>query len=210
MDAIKKLIVTVLAACAVGATSACAGVSSTDYTQFSGHQKVLEQCLSDLDKSVRGSLGTPPHFDNLKEAATWTREHLPQDIRIALMNAGQSAIIEARPKTLDTLAHNSGEFIRLLHSVTAKELGQIAKYQRDGCDIVVPEKLSNVIDLVLNLSHGDMKKSFESLGLTDSYTIENAFLLMLTVDASGNKWDVKWFSKTHDARTSNITKRGSQ
>ena len=65
----------------------------------------------------------------------------------------------------------------------------------DGCDIVVPQKLSNVLDLILNLSHGPMKKNFDMLGLNDSYAIENAYLLMLTLDASGIEWDEKWLSK---------------
>lgn len=196
MDAIKKLIITVLSTIAIGVTSACTGTSSPDYTKFSEHQKVLEQCLSGLDESVRSSLGTPPQFDDLKQAVSWAQKHLPKDIRAALVKAGHSAVMEAHPKKLSTLAQDKNKFHKLLYRVTAKELGQIAEYQRDGCDIVVPEKLSNVLDLVLHLSHGEMQKRFESIGLTDSYTIENAFLLMLTLDASGTQWNVEWFSTT--------------
>lgn len=199
MDATKRLMTAILAAGIGGFIAACASggpAKSADYASFSEHQKVLESCLDSLDSSVRSSLGTPPQFTDLRDAVSWTREHLPTDIQTAFSKAGQLAIKDAQPNGLQVLAKDKAQLNKMLYRVTSEELGALPKYQQQGCDIVVPEKLSNVVDLVLNLSQGPLKKNFEQLGLNDSYAIENAYLLMLTLDASGTEWDQTWFSKS--------------
>ncbi|MGH2509304.1 MAG: hypothetical protein ACRESI_01530 [Gammaproteobacteria bacterium] len=195
MGATKRLVIISLAIVLGGITAACASNEPVDYQAFSEHQKVLEQCLDNLDSSVRQSLGAPPQFVDIKQAVRWTRAHLPSDIRAAFNRAGQLAITAAQPNGLPALATNKAKLNKLLYHATAKVLGSLAQYQQEGCDIVVPQKLSNILDLTLNLSRGTMKKRFDALGLNDSYSIESAYLLMLTLDASGNKWDVTWFSK---------------
>lgn len=193
MAATRLALAAVAIVCVISAVG-CTGTDGSLSARDDGRLEALEQCADSFESSLRTSLGTPPTFTEIRDAVRWTKSHLPNEVALALERAGVAAKREAEPHTFADLATNKDDFMKRLYRVTARELSSLEKYRKAGCGNVVTQELSNSLNLVLHLSDGTLQPKFDALGLDDSYYIENAFLRMLTLEASGVDWDERWFS----------------
>ncbi len=64
----------------------------------------------------------------------------------------------------------------------------------DNCGFAAADIVPNFIYRFQRLDRAPLVERFEHIGLEDSYWIEQAVLLMLTMEASGTDWRAEWFS----------------
>ncbi|HMN15006.1 MAG TPA: hypothetical protein PKD55_22035 [Bellilinea sp.] len=117
---------------------------------------------------------------------------LPPEIREAFTQAAAVAKDDIRANT-----HDDGDKHALmlrLREVTRQEFA-VAHYPAiDNCGSAAVDIVPNIIYRLQKLDRAPMVEQFESIGLTDSFWIEQAVLLMLTLEASGTEWCPQWFS----------------
>jgi hypothetical protein len=174
-----------------------AAAEPLDYNSLHKSLVVSEHCKDMLDKAINEALVAQPAFTDIKQMVTWTRLHLPSDLQEAFNIAAKDAIREAKPRSITEMATNQKAFKQLLYRVTAEHLEDIKQYKDAGCSIATPDIVENDLYLTLHLSKPTMSKQFNNSGIDDSYNIQRAFLLMLTLDSSGVPWDVTWFSGSY-------------
>jgi len=151
--------------------------------------EALDACLARFEAEVRDSLGSPPTLLTVVDAARWARTHLPSNLAAAFDAAGQ-AIRRAHASN----ASHGAKLQEQLYAATAKQLFAAATDQQRDCDLVIPEKLSQVLYSSLRLGHEPIRAQLAGVGLDDVYEVESSFLLMLTLDASGLSWNERMFA----------------
>ena len=176
----------------------CTGLHAKNENEFAKEQAAFNatsQCLSAIDVELKPALSSPPKFASLKEAVRWTRSHLPREFDLIFERAGIALKKKANGVALSNLARNRGEFQRLIYPLVAAELESYKGCQAGDAGLAVPDKVANLLNLTLKLNEEPLRSQFAALGLDDSYYIEQAFLILLTLDATGESWDDRWVAR---------------
>jgi hypothetical protein len=172
----------------------CTGLRG-EKTEFSRQQAAFDatsECLAAIDGELKPALEIPPKFTSIKEAVGWTRLHLTREFGSIFERAGISLKKKTKGVALADLARNRDDFQQLIYPLVAFELESYERCQANGAELVVPDKVANLLALTLRLSEEPMYSKFYALGLNDSYYIEQAFLMMLVLDTTGEPWDERW------------------
>lgn len=151
--------------------------------------EALDACLAQFEAGVRDSLGSPPTLSTVVDAASWARTHLPPELEAAFEAAGQ-----ASRRALASDDARGAKLHKQLYAATAKHLFAAATDQQKACDLVIPEKLSQVLYSSMQLDREPIRSQLAAVGLDDVYEVESSFILMLTLDATGLPWNERMFA----------------
>jgi hypothetical protein len=117
---------------------------------------------------------------------------LPPGMRDAFTQAAAVA-----KDDINASAHSGGSKRALmdrLREVTRQEFAGRLYPGIDNCGSAAADIVPNFIYRFQQLDRAPMVDRFESIGLGDGFWVEQAVLLMLTMEASGTDWRPEWFS----------------
>lgn len=172
------------------AVSGCAGAQS-NFDALMDTVEKRDACIAAIEQDLTGlqqKLSTTdiPSFVSALFAA------LPPRMRDAFTRAAAVAKDDIRDS-----AHGSGSkraLIVRLREVTQQEFASRLYPDIDNCGSAAADIVPNFIYRFQRLDNAPMAERFERIGLADSFWIEQAVLLMLTMEASGTDWRPEWFS----------------
>lgn len=174
-------------------TTACGLAQSQDDPSNDAHFEALSQCLDVVEKEVGESLVNPPPFESIEDAVTWARTSLRGELGAAFAQAGVTVRKLVSDQDLQESIKDRKQFERDLYSAITEQLHKFKRCE-DGTSIAVVDKLKDAIYFRLRLGDAEMGHQFAQLGRGDSSDVKIAFLLMMTLDAAGVRWNPAIFA----------------
>lgn len=179
-----------LAAISIAVTG-CAGAQSNFGALMDTIEKrdaciaIVEQDLTGLQKQLSAT--------EIRSFIAELFAALPPRMRDAFTQAAAVA-----KDDISASAHGGGSKRALmdrLREVTRQEFAAKLYPALDNCGSAAADIVPNFIYRFQRLDRAPMVERFESIGLADSFWIEQAVLLMLTMEASGTNWRPEWFAE---------------
>lgn len=167
-----------------------------------GQVTTLYQCIGKFTESIQGNLVLAPKFNNIKEGVHWLRTHLPTEFQNALGNAGSDTLIIAGPEGLAKLAASKKLLYRVLVATTYRNLFDVRHWRNSPCGDAVPWALGDLLTDFAEKDFAGTKALVELNKLGDDVPRMNGriLLLLLTLDATDQKWEVSWLSQAASAQ----------
>jgi len=162
----------------------------------------VQQCTGALTESIQGSLAHTPKFNDLEEGVRWVRTHLPTGFQNALGKAGSDTLIIAGPEGLSKLAASKKFLYRVLLATTFRNLFDVKRWRNSPCADGIPWVLEDSLTDFSEKRFAGTKALVELNELGDDFPRMNGriLLLLLTLDATGQKWEVSWLSQAMSAQ----------
>lgn len=163
-------------------------------------QKVVD-CVTTFENGIDKNLNSPPIFETPNEAVAWIRVRLPESFQEAFENAGNDLLLIAGPEQIRGLAKSRKLFYRVLLAVTYRNLSLASGSEQTHCDDdsfwLIKDTLWNY--LVTNrqtIVVSDIRK----LAGDDSSMESRVFVLLFTLDATRQSWNLNWMSGARAAQ----------
>lgn len=169
----------------------------------------VQQCAETLAASIQSNLSHIPKLYDLKDSVHWVRTHLPIGFQEALGNAGSDTLIIAGPQGLSKLADSKKLLYRVLLATTFRNLLDTKRWRNSSCGNGVPWVLEDSLTDFSEKSFSGTEVHIGLNRLSDDVPRMNGriLLLLLTLDATGQKWKVSWLSKAASAQKEMETRK---
>lgn len=178
-----------LAAISIAVTG-CAG-AHTNFDALMDTVESRDACIAAIEQDL-GGLRQQLSAADVRSFVAELFAALPLEMRDAFTQAAAVA-----KDDINASAHDGGSKRALmdrLREVTRQEFAGRLYPGNENCGSAAADIVPNVIYRFQRLDHAPMAERFESISLADSFWIEQAVLLMLTMEASGTDWRPEWFS----------------
>lgn len=152
-------------------------------------------CMSAIDSQLNPALQSAPKDLKIRQLVQWTYAHLPSEFKEIFLRAGSRIASGEGQFRYENLVRQPLELQKRAYFLAATELETYPHCQVGDAGMVVPDKAANLFNLDLGLAQGQIAEQFFALGLDDSYYIEQSFLMMLVLEASGKPWNEQWFRR---------------
>ena len=172
------------------AVTGCAGAQS-NFDALMDTVESRDACIAAIEQDL-GGLRQQLSATDVRSFVAELFAVLPPEMRDAFTQAAAVA-----KDDINASAHDGGSKRALmdrLREVTRQEFADMLYPGIDNCGSAAADVIPNFIYRLQRLDHAPMAKRFESIGLEYSFWIEQAVLLMLTMEASGTDWRPEWFS----------------
>jgi hypothetical protein len=178
-----------LAAISIAVTG-CAGAQS-NFDALMDTVESRDACIAAIEQDFAG-LRHPLSANDVRSFVRELFAILPPEVRDAFTQAAAVA-----KDAISSSLHDDGSkraFMDRLREVTRQEFASRLYPGIDDCGSAAADIVPNVIYRFQRLDRGPIAAQFKSIDLVDSFWIEQAVLLMLTMEASGTDWRLEWFS----------------
>lgn len=178
-----------LAAISVAVTS-CAGAQS-NFDVLMDTVESRDACIAAIEQDL-GGLRQQLSATDIRSFVAELFAALPPEMRDAFTQAAAVAKGDISASVNDSGSKRA--LIDRLREVTRQEFIDRLYPFIDNCGFAAADIVPSFIYRLQRLDRAPMVEWFERIGLVDSFWIEQAVLLMLTMEASGTDWRPEWFS----------------
>lgn len=204
MDAIRSTLRILFLAITLSFNAACFAYGVQPGANLQGLER-SDKCAQTVKHDILHSLKSPPKFDGLKSAVHWTRTHLGQNLQGALGNAAQDTLLISGFK-LSHLSKSPKLIYRVLEATTSRNLWALGPIKLNICSGLPISRgrnllLQNAIWIFLVSNKESVVTSRLQKIVGENIGFESRiFVLMMTLDATGEEWNPSWLSQAKEAQ----------